>query len=743
MAAAPKRKNWLLRFEATGASPPPMASVVPALIAIIRGAITSPADVKRILKSAPPAALATAAAAVNVTPEMMKIIKSILNPPEMNANQPPAGSIGKIYYKGGQAGWAFGTKNAPKFRRTGQTNLQSEHNGWFLKPRGNSNNFNFERNPEEDLKKEIAETASPDVALGLLAIITGLISPVKASKIATDTPSKDMSTMIGNLGARITELIKSIIRPGNTPPPPPVAGLPNVKNLTSRVLNLIRAHLTPPSATSTENLNITSKLLSLILAGIRPLKKSPSNNKVMANFILAPKFSGSKKGYVFTTRAGFFKNKGNGTLFNFRNVLGASNTNFIENKVGKTGYFLNKGEVRGGIFGLPFGPSSKPNNVKRNYTKMTLKQLLDHLRLYPQNKDAIRSAIYKLFDEELKSARYESRTKRARRLGDLLRVLPRNFSRRGDATVMVIEDIRDSRNLTNLSNFKTNLGRVPNENISRMFDEQKRRLTRKPTETNAEFERRRRAVNENEMRRRRRAVNENEMRRRRRTANENEMRRRRAVGGGYPPPSRGNMYPPPSRGNMYPSPRGNMYPPPPRGNVMAPAPPVLPNNQKLAINNAGGAPQALATVAAVPGGAQEVAKAAEALNETAGNVSQAINIKGASPAAVAAVKKLGGANDAVNVLKGLNTLAQTRKVKSSGRKRRSKSLKPRIAELNRVIEAVKKQKLISLIAHNITKTHNIHPNDEHGKKYYKKVIKANILRKPFAKIVKRAAAKKK
>ena len=728
MAAAPKRRNLLLRFEATGAAPAPMASIVPALIAIIRGAITSPADVKRILKSAPPAALATAAAATPITPEMLKIIKSILNPPEMNANQPPAGSIGKIYYKGGHAGWAFGTKNSPKFRRIGQTNLQSEHNGWFLTPRGNSNNFNFERNPDEDLKKEIAETAPPDVALGLLAIITGLISPVKASKIATETPSQDMPKMIGNLGARITELIKSIIRPGNAPPPP-VAGLPNVKNLTSRVLNLIRAHLAPPSGT-TENLNITSKLLSLILAGIRSPKKSPSNNKGMADFILAPKFTGSKKGYVFTTRAGFFKNKGNGTLFNFRNVLGAANKNFIENKAGKTGYFLNKGEVRGGIFGLPFGPSSKPNNVKRNYTKMTLKQLLEHLRLYPQNKDAIRSAIYKLFDEELKSARYESRTKRARRLGDLLRVLPRNFSRRGDATVMVIEDIRDSRNLTNLSNFKTNLGRVPNENISRMFDEQKRRLTRKPTETNAEFERRRRAVNENEMRRRRR------------TANENEMRRRRAVGGGYPPPSRGNMYPPPPRGNMYPSPRGNMYPPPPRGNVMAPAPPVLPNNQKLAINNAGGAPQALATVAAVPGGAQEVAKAAEALNETAGNVSQAINIKGASPAAVAAVKKLGGANDAVNVLKGLNTLAQTRKVKSSGRKRRSKSLKPRIAELNRVIEAVKKQKLISLIAHNITKTHNIHPNDEHGKKYYKKVIKANILRKPFAKIVKRAAAKK-
>jgi hypothetical protein len=62
-------------------------------------------------------------------------------------------------------------------------------------------------------------------------------------------------------------------------------------------------------------------------------------------------------------------------------------------------------------------------------------------------------------------------------------------------------------------------------------------------------------------------------------------------------------------------------------------------------------------------------------------------------------------------------------------------------ELNRVINAVKKQKLISLVAHNVTKTHNIHPNDEKKKKYYKKVIKANILRTKFAKIVKKASKK--
>ena len=173
---------------------------------------------------------------------------------------------------------------------------------------------------------------------------------------------------------------------------------------------------------------------------------------------------------------------------------------------------------------------------------------------------------------------------------------------------------------------------------------------------------------------------------------------------------------------------------------------ALPANQKTAITNAGGVRTALNTVAGVPGGATEVAKAAEALNEMNGNAAKAVNIKGASPTAVQAVHKLGGPNNAVYVLHGLNTLSQKpatirRKAAAPASHRRKKPLKIRVAELNRVIEAVKKQKLISLVAHNVTKTHNIHPNDEKKKKYYKKVIKAEILRTKFAKIVKKAAKK--
>jgi len=174
--------------------------------------------------------------------------------------------------------------------------------------------------------------------------------------------------------------------------------------------------------------------------------------------------------------------------------------------------------------------------------------------------------------------------------------------------------------------------------------------------------------------------------------------------------------------------------------------PPLPTNQQRAINNAGGVNRAMNTVVHVPGGASEIAKAAEALNEAKGNTTYAITVKGASPAAVAAVKKLGGSNNAVIVLEGLNTMSKThgtRKRKAARRIARPKKRKgPRVAELNRVLEAVKKQRLISLVAHNVTKTHNIHPNDEKLKKYYKKVLKANILRTPFAKVVRKAATRK-
>ena len=96
--------------------------------------------------------------------------------------------------------------------------------------------------------------------------------------------------------------------------------------------------------------------------------------------------------------------------------------------------------------------------------------------------------IRKLFEDELRGVRYDGRSRRARRIGDLLRLLPRNFNGRRDATSLVINDIRETRNSSDLSNLKSNLGSVPNENIRRAFDEQRRRLNRRrPYESENEY----------------------------------------------------------------------------------------------------------------------------------------------------------------------------------------------------------------------------------------------------------------
>jgi|694.fasta_scaffold00451_63 hypothetical protein len=402
----------------------------------------------------------------------------------------------------------------------------------------------------------------------------------------------------------------------------------------------------------------------------------------------------------------------------------------------KTGWFKNTGAAV--LPGLPIAPVAPvgpkpPVNVPaapRNYTKMALKNLLNARRKYPDNKEAIAKAIRKIFDDELRSVRYDGRTKRARRIGDMLRILPRNFNGRRNATALVIDDIRNTRNKTNLSNLKSNLGSVPNDDVRKAFDEQRRRLERRKSQYGYENEYRGRG--EREPRRfspRRSGESNSNYGRRREEYNRNEMRRRREAHSRTEIPSSGGNAG--FRGNA--APRGNMGPPP------------IPSNEQRAINNAGGATRALNRIANVPGGAPEVAKAAEALNETNGNAAKAIFIKGVSPAAVEAVKNLGGPTNAVNVLTGLNTMSQkpeTRVRKTTRARKSKKVLRPRVAELNRVINAVKKQRLISLVAHNITKTNNIHPNDEKLKKYYKKVIKANILRRPFANIVKKAAKKR-
>ena len=402
-------------------------------------------------------------------------------------------------------------------------------------------------------------------------------------------------------------------------------------------------------------------------------------------------------------------------------------------------------------------------------------------------------------DDEIDRLRGMSNTARIRRIGELLRVVPTNFPGRAKLTTLALEEIRKAGQgqdpdeaRRRLANIKTDLrlgfanrnllaaiatennraaenirqeegigrrrGETGAEYRQRLANTRRRsyetenqyerRMTRSrryPGESNNGYERRM------EMYSRRRNEDPNsyarrmEIQNRRNQAARNELERRRRMRG-LPSPGGGNGgagggnggaggFGGVGGGNGGAGGFGG-------GNV-----PPLPTNQQNAIRQAGGVRTALNAVAAVPGGAPEVAKAAEALNETGGNVARAVNIKGASPAAIRTVQRLGGAKNAVHVLSGLNTLSQTpatRRRKAATRKtRRRKPKGIRVAELAKVISSVKKRKLISLVAHNVTKTNNIHENENRLKKYYQKVIKAQIMRTPLANIVRRSKKAKK
>ena len=421
-----------------------------------------------------------------------------------------------------------------------------------------------------------------------------------------------------------------------------------------------------------------------------------------------------------------------------------------------TGWHLNTG---GAVMGPVAGPAARPVNgpaARPNFFKLDLSALLKWRRENPGNTANVNSAISKLIKEMLNKIRYSySSSERLARLIELLKQLPINFSGRREIVAAIIAMIREITNLNKFSNFNRNLRGVNNRNIRNALDVQRRRLQRRRTEERRPGE----GYNNYERRLRRgsgpsRYTGESETnynQRRRETANANALKRAIAraepprprnnggSGGGYGPGggSGGGYGPGGGSGGGY-GPGG--------GSGGAAPPPPLPSMQQRAINNVGGAGNAVQTVALVPGGAPEVAKAAEALNETGGNVRLAINMKGVSPAAIKAVQNLGGVAQTVKILEGLNTMAQTpetqRRKAIRPRTRRPKKSPVRLVELNRVIAAVKKQKLISLMAHNVTRTNNIHPNDEKLKKYYRKVIKSYILKKPFANIAKKAAKKR-
>ena len=851
--------------------------LVTALSAIIRGAV-DPRAAGPILAAAPAPALAQAARRANGTGESKNIVTSILSqgnqsnanvaaalrglpgPPVAanSGNARPANAIGNAYYAGQRRGYVFGAPNAPTFRRAGQNTKNSSYKGWVLRPvegplrNGNVPRFEFVQKTYSgfgggNFQEAIRQNAPPEVAAGLIAIITGAVKPQEAARVINATAPANMPNRVANIGRQLTNIVVGAVgarqaigalpsaqrqqfmalpplqqqavlrqpwkfpsftfppwfRRGGAAPPAAAAATQPTKGPFGRFMNMMRrpanqAQTQTQRQAQTQGPKKPSLLNRILGRKSRPANQRPANqgpaNQRPAN--QRPANQGAKKPSFWNRFKGLWPpaKKAVETAQEVES-LGATKARLAKLERELTALkasVKNPGRrtivtqiihhyyppaVLNGTKPLTPGAATAFEHELRqalgpgNYSNTNIKNMFAKRgqKNGPSNSD-----LADKLRQELAKLEGMTNTQRARRMGELLRMVPAGFRGRAELTTMVLEEIRRvgrnsspnaaRRHLTDLKSDlklgydnKNLLAAIAvenrraannireNEGVGRRRGESeqeyRRRLAntkRRSYETNENYERRIRRSrrrngesNSNYERRmetysrRRNEPNNNYERRveaqnRRQEMEREEIMRRRRLRGGT--------------GTTPPFPGGNGEPP-------------LPANQNNAIRAAGGVNAAMNTVAAVPGGAPEIAKAAEILNETGGNVSQAVNIKGASPVAIQAVRRLGGPTNAVNALEGLNTLSQTRatrKRKAATRKRgpgrRAKPTGPRVAELQRVIKSVKKRKLISLVAHNITKTNNIHENENRLKKYYQKVVKAAILRTPLANIVKKSKA---
>jgi hypothetical protein len=583
--------------------------------------------------------------------------------------------------------------------------------------------------------KKVPGVTSDTIADAIISLIRKSLNSGKNLKtVLKPEVTREISTSLGNnrkgnVAKLILKLIQNSMNTNKVLTKPTaeeavkIAGAPNSNSILKIIIEALAKNETPAKAEEIK---------------VKVVQAPKSNNKNTANLIFKVIMNLFKTtGKMAEAPPDFFAANAfrqanrpkNGRKWYFGTQGNGANR--------KTGWYLNMGPVAGPAARPVNGPAARPN-----FFKLDLSALLKWRRENPGNTANVNSAISKFVKEMMNKIRYSySSSERMARLIELLKQLPINFSGRREIVAAIIAMIREITNLNKFSNFNRNLRGVNNRNIRNALDVQRRRLQRRRTEERRPGE----GYNNYERRLRRgsgpsRYTGESENQRRRETANANALKR--AIARAEPPRPRNNG------GGGYGSGAGvvsneNSIR---RALARTEPPPPLPSMQQRAINNIGGAGNAVQTVALVPGGAPEVAKAAEALNETGGNVRLAINMKGASPAAIKAVQNLGGVAQTVKILEGLNTMAQTpetqRRKAIRPRTRRPKKSPVRLTELNRVIAAVKKQKLISLMAHNVTRTNNIHPNDEKLKKYYRKVIKSYILKKPFANIAKKAAKKR-
>jgi len=861
--------------------------LVTALSAVIRGAV-KPAAAAPILAAAPVPALAQAARKTNVAGEIKDIIVSILSqrnqsnanvaaalrglpgpPATGGGNARPANAIGNAYYAGQRRGYVFGTPNAPTFRRVGQNAKNGSYKGWVLRPvegplrNGNVPRFEFVQKTYsgfggDNVQEAIRQNAPPEVAAGLLAIVTGAVKPQEAARVINATAPANMPSRVANIGRQLTNIVVGAVgarqavgalpaaqrqqflalpspqqqavlkQPGKFPsftfpswfrrggavPAAAAAATQPAKGPFGRFMNMMRrpanqrqaqaqtqtqtqrqaqaqAQTQRQAQAQTQGPKKPSLLNRILGRKPRPANQRPANqrpaNQGPKKLSFWNRFKGlwpPAKQVVTTAQEIESLGATKARLAKLERELNALKAS-VKNARRQTlvTQIIHHYYPRAVLNGTKPPTPGTANLLERefqqalgpgNYSNMNIKNMFAKRgqKNGPSNSD-----LAEKLDQELAALEGMTNTQRARRMGELLRMVPTGFNGRAKLTTMVLEEIRrvgrnqspnsarrrltdlksdlklgyDNRNLLAaiaVENRRASNNIREEEGVGRRRGESdqeyRRRLSntkRRTYETNENYERRisrsRRRNGESNRnyehrmetysRRRNEPSNNYERRvaaqnRRQEMEREEIMRRRRMRGG------------------------TGTTPPPPVGNGVNGGMPPLPNNQNNAIRAAGGINAAMNTVAAVPGGAPEIAKAAEILNETGGNIAMAVNIKGASPVAVQAVRRLGGPTNAVNALEGLNTLSQTRATrarKAATRKRggrRAKPKGPRVAELQRVIKSVKKRKLISLVAHDVTKTNNIHENENRLKKYYQKVVKAAILRTPLANIVKKSKA---
>lgn len=818
--------------------------LVTALSAIIRGAV-EPTAAGRILAAAPGQAVAQAAQRTNIPAKFVEILTSILSrgnqsnpnvaaalrrlpgPPVQGSAACPPGAIGDAYYAGQRMGCVFGSALEPKFKRTGQTNLNSSYKGWVLEPRPEPGRFEFVHKSYTgtmggNIDAAIRRNAPADVAAGLLAIITGAVNQRTAQQTINATTPSLMPNRVADIGRKMTNIVVGAVNARAA-----VSALPTAQRqqFTALPERQKQAVLRQPWKFPTfsfplwfrrNGANVTQRqrqagaaaqvaprigILNRILGRRRTPEPNATPGEIKAS-IFSRIFATKPRPGITNDRRSFW-NRFKRLFVPAKSVVNAgraaerSNATPAQlNQLRKEIEELKKAVKNPGqkvvlvkIINHFYPPAvlSGREPIKSGTADATEKQFqnlfgpgnysnVNIKNMFAKRKNWSNSDLSGRIEQELADiAELSSNTVRARRLGELLKIVPENFSGRGLVKTAILEEIRKAGKnqepytaRRRLADLKTDLklgyanknliGALATENkrasnnlrnnegIGRRRgetnQEYRRRLSntdRRSYETNNNYERRVSRVRrrqyesptEYERRaetysRRRNEPDNNYERRvalqsRRRELEYQEMRRRRVQAGAR------------SNGN---------------NNAAAGNVPPLPANQHNAIRQAGGVGAAMGAVAAVPGGAPEIAKAAEALNETGGNIPQALNIKGASPMAIRAVQRLGGPTRAVNALEGLNTLSQSRTTRrrkaaaAPGRRRRKAAPKgPRVVELQRVIKSVKKSKLISLVAHNITKTNNIHENENRLKKYYQKVVKAAILRTPLANIVKKSKNK--